>query len=250
MDVILLPIKLRIHLQNKSKMSIKILHISDTHGFHEMYPMERFKGIDVVVHSGDCSNYKDVVRNESEVRAFLAWYRDVPVKDKIYVAGNHDTSIERNRVKPIDFAEHGITYLENNGVSMHGLNFWGSPHTPTFGEWAFMKSRQTISRVWEDIPEDTDVLIVHGPPKGVRDLSHDKDGQLEFCGDGALMRKCFKMKDQLKYVMFGHIHDSPGCDNQGVSHYSKTPTIFSNAACVNDGRFDLGLTSFGNIFHI
>ena len=231
-------------------MSIKILHISDTHGFHESYPMDRFIGIDVVVHSGDCSNYRDVVRNEQEVRTFLAWYRDVPVKHKIYVAGNHDTSIERNRVTPGDFAQHGIIYLENAATIIDGVKFWGSPHTPTFGEWAFMKSRQSIGRVWEHIPEDTDVLIVHGPPKGVRDLSHDREGKLEFCGDGSLMRKCFKMKDTLKLMLFGHIHDSPGCDNQGVSHYSKTPTIFSNGACVNDGRFDLGLTSFGNILHI
>jgi Icc-related predicted phosphoesterase len=227
---------------------MKILHISDTHGFHEMYPVERFKGVDVVVHSGDCSNWRDVIRNEQEVRAFLAWYRDVPVKDKIYVAGNHDTSIERNRVKPIDFAEHGIIYLENNGVSMHGFNFWGSPHTPTFGDWAFMKSRETISRVWENIPTDTDILIVHGPPKGVRDLSHDRDGMLEFCGDGALGKAVKKIEPKL--MLFGHIHDSPGCDNQGVSHYSKTTTIFSNGACVDDGRFDKGLTSFGNTFNV
>jgi len=34
--------------------------------------------------------------------------------------------------------------------------------------------------------------------------------------------------------------------NQGYSYYSNTKTIFSNAACVYDGRFDKGLTSFGN----
>jgi len=215
-----------------------------------MFPMERFDGVDLVVHSGDCSNYRDVIRNEQEVRTFLAWYKDVPVKHKIYVAGNHDTSIERNRVTPGDFHSEGIIYLENAATIIDGVKFWGSPHTPTFGEWAFMKKRETIGKVWDTIPEDTDVLITHGPPKGVRDLSHDRNGKLEFCGDGALMRKCFKMKDQLNYVMFGHIHDSPGCDNQGVSHYSKTPTIFSNAACVDDGRFDLGLTSFGNIFQL
>ena len=213
-----------------------------------MFPMNRFNKVDVVVHSGDCSNYRDVVKNESEVRAFLAWYRDVPVKDKIYVAGNHDTSIERNRVTSADFAEHGIIYLENNGVSMHGLNFWGSPHTPTFGEWAFMKSRESIGRVWEHIPEDTDVLIVHGPPKGVRDLSHDRFGKLEYCGDGALAKAVKRI--QPKLMLSGHIHDSPGCDNQGVSHYSKISTAFSNATCVDDGRFDLGLTSFGNIFEL
>jgi len=229
---------------------MRILHISDTHGFHEMFPMDRFKDIDVVVHSGDCSNYKDHVRNEQEVRTFLAWYRDVPVKHKIYVAGNHDTSIERNKVKTSDFKEHGVVYLEDEGITIDGVNFWGSPHTPTFGDWAFMKSRGTIGRVWEHIPIDTDVLIVHGPPKGVRDLSHDRDGNLEFCGDNSLMKKCFEMKDTLKLMLFGHIHNSPGCENQGVSHYSKTPTIFSNATCVEDGRLDKGLTSLGNIFEL
>jgi len=227
---------------------MRILHISDSHGYHEMFPMERFKDIDVVVHSGDCSNYKDHIRNEQEVRAFIGWYKDVPVKHKIYVAGNHDTSIERNRVTPADFHSEGITYLENAGTTIDGFKFWGSPHTPTFGQWAFMKSRETINRVWQNIPIDVDVLITHGPPKGVRDLSHDRDGMLEFCGDSALMKAVWGLKP--KCMLFGHIHDSPGCDNQGISHYSKTPTIFSNASCVHDGRFDLGLTSFGNIIEI
>ena len=227
---------------------MKILHISDTHGFHEMYPVEKFKDIDVVVHSGDCSNWRDVVRNEQEVRTFLAWYRDVPVKNKIFVAGNHDTSIERKRVTPGDFAQAGIIYLENASTTIDSIKFWGSPHTPTFGNWAFMKSRETIGRMWEHIPTDTDVLIVHGPPKGVRDLSHDRDGVLEFCGDNALAKAVRRIKPKL--MLFGHIHDSPGCDNQGVSHYSKTTTIFSNAACVDDGRFDKGLTSFGNTFNL
>lgn len=228
---------------------MKILHISDTHGFHEMYP-NKYEDIDVIVHSGDCSNYKDPYRNEHEVRAFLAWYRDVPVEHKIFVAGNHDTSIERRMITSQDFTDHGIIYLENQDVIIDDVKFWGSPHTPTFGEWAFMKKRETIGRVWDTIPEDTDVLITHGPPKGVRDLSFDRNNNLEFCGDSALMKKCFKMKDQLKLVLFGHIHDMDGVSNQGVSHYSKTPTIFSNAACVDDGRFDRGLTSFGNIFII
>ena len=229
---------------------MKILHISDSHGFHEMFPMSRFEGIDVVVHSGDCSNYKDPYMNEQEVRAFLAWYRDVPVKHKLYVAGNHDTSMEKRLVTPGDFAEHGIIYLENAATTIDGVKFWGSPHTPQFGNWAFMKSRQTINRVWDGIPEDTDVLIVHGPPKGVRDLSYDREGKLEYCGCGALMKKCFKMKDQLKLVLFGHIHDMDDVHNQGISRYSKTPTVFSNAALVDDGKFDRGLTSIGNILEI
>jgi Icc-related predicted phosphoesterase len=228
---------------------MRLLHISDTHGFHGLFPDDRFKDIDVVIHSGDSSNWKDPYRNEPEVRNFIEWYKNVPVKHKIYVAGNHDTSIERRMVTPGDFAAAGIIYLENSATTIDGIKFWGSPHTPTFGEWAFMKKREKLNRVWETIPEDTNVLIVHGPPKGVRDLSYDRDGNLEFCGCSALMKRCWALS--LKLVCFGHIHNMDGVDtNQGVSHYSRTPTIFSNAACVWDGRFDKGLTSYGNIIEI
>jgi hypothetical protein len=41
-----------------------------------------------------------------------------------------------------------------------------------------------------------------------------------------------------------------GVYNQGISTFSMTPTVFSNAACVDDGRFDRGLTSFGNILEL
>jgi predicted phosphodiesterase len=229
---------------------MRILHISDTHGFHSKFPEQRFEGIDIVIHSGDCSNYMDPYRNEAEVRNFIYWYKDVPVKHKIYVAGNHDTSIERRMVTPGDFMAAGIIYLENQATVIDGIKFWGSPHTPTFGQWAFMKAREKINRVWDTIPEDTDVIIVHGPPKTIRDLSFDRSGNLEFCGCNALKKKCTKLPN-LKLVAFGHIHNMDGVEtNQGVSTYSESPTIYSNAACVYDGRFDWGLTSYGNIITI
>jgi predicted phosphodiesterase len=227
---------------------MKILHISDTHGHHDIFLNERFEGIDVLIHSGDASNFRDPYRNEYEMRKFIDWYASIPVEHKIYVAGNHDTSVEKRLIKHEDFTAKGIIYLENNDVTINDVKFWGSPHTPTFGDWAFMKKRDKINRVWQAIPDDTDVLIVHGPPKGIRDLSFDRQGNLEMCGCSALMKRCWALRDTLKLVCFGHIHNMEGCDsNQGVSHYSRTKTIFSNAACVYDGRFDLGLTSQGNI---
>ena len=230
---------------------MKILHISDTHTFHDMMSEDRFLGIDVVIHSGDCSNSKNPYTNEDEVRQFIDWYMMVPVQHKIYVAGNHDTSIERRLVTKKDFEDKGIIYLENEEVIIDGIKFYGSPQTPTFGNWAFMKQRHKLDRVWQTIPEDTDVLIVHGPPKGVRDLSFDRAGNLEMCGCSALMKRCFTLKHTLKLVAFGHIHNMDGVDtNQGVSHYSQTPTVFSNAACVWDGRFSRGLTSHGNIIEL
>lgn len=229
---------------------MKILHISDTHGFHNQLPVDCWEGVDVIVHSGDCSNYFEVNQNELEVFNFMNWYERIPVKHKIYVAGNHDTSIERKRVKKKDFEDRGLIYLENSEVVIDGVKFYGSPITPTFNQWAFMKARDKTHEVWKAIPNDTDVLIVHGPPKGVRDLSFDRHGQLEFCGCRSLARRCYELRHSLKLVCFGHIHDMEDVSNQGVSTFSKTRTIFSNAACVDDGRFDRGLTSFGNTFDL
>jgi len=229
--------------------NMKILHISDTHGFHNAFPETTWEGIDVVVHSGDCSNYYDVFRNEQEVTNFLNWYELVPVKYKIYVAGNHDTCIERKRITKEDFEKRGIIYLEDGFTNIDGSKFYGSPYTPTFGQWAVMKARDKMHDIWQAVPEDTDVLIVHGPPKTIRDLSFDRQGQLEFCGDMALYKRCMQLKDTLKLVCFGHIHNMDGVPtNQGISRFAHTSTAFSNAACVYDGRFDLGLLSFGNKF--
>jgi hypothetical protein len=51
-------------------------------------------------------------------------------------------------------------------------------------------------------------------------------------------------------MCFGHIHNMDGVLNQGISTFAATQTVFSNAACVDDGKFDRGLTSFGNILEL
>ena len=60
-----------------------------------------------------------------------------------------------------------------------------------------------------------------------------------------------QLKDNLKLVCFGHIHNMDTIEtNQGISRFAHTNTAFSNAACVFDGRFDLGLVSYGNKFNL
>jgi Icc-related predicted phosphoesterase len=69
------------------------------------------------------------------------------------------------------------------------------------------------------------------------------------CGDKALVTAVMRVKPKL--MLFGHIHNCKDIENQGVSTYHKLPnTRFSNASCVEDGRFDYGLTSFGNILEV
>lgn len=225
---------------------MKIWHVSDTHTFHGLLKVP--DGIDMVIHSGDCSNPKDPYKNEQEVRNFITWFSSLKIKHKIFVAGNHDTSIEKRLITKENFSSCGIHYLENESIEIEGIKIWGSPHTPTFGDWAFMKARDKLSRVWEHVPTDTDIVIVHGPPKGILDLSHNFNNDIENCGCGALMKRMLKFPPKL--CLFGHIHNNKHLINAGTMKLSISHTIFSNGSVVTDGKFEYGLTSNGNILEL
>ena len=225
---------------------MKIWHISDTHTYHEQLRIP--EGIDMVIHSGDCSNPRDPYNNEPEVREFLGWYKELPIQYKIYVAGNHDTSIEKRLVQPIEFAEAGILYLEDDYVMVEGLKIFGSPYTPSFGNWAFMKDRVKLERMWRGIvDEDVDILVTHGPPKGILDKSYSRENVFETCGDKSLLNRVLEV--QPAYHLFGHIHNHKDIINASMQKLSKYDTWFSNGSVVTDGKFGK-LTSNGNIFEI
>jgi len=224
-------------------MNLKILALSDTHGFHKEFKDLHFQDIDMIIHAGDMSNNKAPFFNESEVIDFLEWFNGISVKHKVLIAGNHDTSVE---AKMIDFNKYKtIIYLQHESVAIEGINIFGSPYTPSFNGWAFNRDRSKLDAYWQHIPENTDILITHGPPKGILDLSHDKNDKLEYCGDKALFNHVLRV--QPKYHIFGHIHNSTGCYNSGRVKLSGISTEFLNVSCVKDGRFDLGLTSKGQI---
>lgn len=225
---------------------MKVWHISDTHGFHDLLTIP--SDIDLVIHSGDCSNYRDPYSNESEVRTFIDWYKELPIKHKVYVAGNHDTSIEKGLVKASEFYENNIHYLENDYVTIEDVKIFGSPHTPQFGNWAFMKDRIKLERFWRGaIHEPCDIIVVHGPPKGCLDKSYDRDNNMESCGDKSLLNLVLDMEP--KYMLFGHIHNCKDIINAGILKLSGCPTWFINGSVVTDGKFGK-LTSNGNIFEI
>lgn len=224
---------------------MKILAISDTHGYHK--DIKDFDGIDMIIHAGDCSNVQSPSINMNEVTDFLNWYDDIPVKYKILIAGNHDTSIEARLISP---SEHhkSIIYLEHESVNIEGINIFGSPYTPRYGSWSFMRGRGKLDVLWQQIPNDTDILVTHGPPKGILDLSYNHQNILEYCGDKELLNHLYRV--QPKHHIFGHIHEYKDCYNKGSRVIDSLPTQFHNVSCVTDRKFDLGCTSTGIKFEI
>jgi Icc-related predicted phosphoesterase len=224
---------------------MKIWHISDTHTYHNLLDVP--EDIDMVIHSGDATNPKDPYLSEDEMQNFIYWYSLLPIKHKVFVAGNHDVCIEKNFIKKDDFERAGIIYLENDYIEVKGIKIWGSPVTPTFGEWAFMKARHKTHELWQQIPDDTDIVVVHGPPATILDLSYNRKNELEFCGDSALMKRLLDINPKL--CLFGHIHNCKDIINAGTRKLSIRDTIYSNGSVVTDGKFGK-LSSNGNIFEI
>ncbi len=179
--------------------------ISDLHGFKP-----KLSGGDLLIVAGDLTA-KDLA---SEHGMYCHWQYDLPYEKIIFIAGNHDGYIEKRPDLYIDGCDNQgkIAYLQDSGIEYKGLKIWGSPWTPTFYNWHFMKDRGTpIRKMWNLIPEDTDVLITHGPPYGILDKvdisSKGDDFKRAGCMD--LMDTIPRLKN-LKAHIFGHIHGSYG----------------------------------------
>lgn len=223
---------------------MKVWHISDTHTFHDS--VEIINDVDIVIHSGDACNSIDVYQNRREMHDFIRWYSKLPVKYKIFVAGNHDTSVKYGLVDKEYFEKNGITYLVNETVSIDGVKITGIPYTATFS--IGLDSTSNLKKTLGDIiGKRPDVLVTHGPPIGVFDLGVDLEGKLERCGCPLLYELIAKTKPRLS--LFGHMHNMSDIINQGTLTFSHMPTKFSNASVVTDNDFGL-ITSSGNVIEL
>ncbi len=178
---------------------MKIVLISDTHGRHRQLKLP--KG-DMLIHAGDVT----LKGRREEVADFLKWFSIQPFEHRVFIAGNHDFYFEKSSDKEINaLIPQNVIYLRDSGVSINGINIWGSPYTPKFFNWAFNRARgAAIRKHWELIPPATDLLITHGPAYGFLDMV--LNDQHAGCQD--LLRTILTIKPKLH--VFGHIHESYG----------------------------------------
>jgi Icc-related predicted phosphoesterase len=208
-----------------------VVALSDTHGLHKHVAVPPG---DVLIHAGDICK----VGHMSEVKKFAKWLDKLPHKHKLIVPGNHDKAIEErlHEARQV-FEKVGAWLLVNEEAVINGVKFWGSPVTPTFLHWYFMKDRgPEIAEVWSQIPWDVDVIITHGPPYGHGGLAPPYRTP---CPKEAGCLELLKRIKQIhvasgymnpRYHVFGHIHDG----------YSATQSdefgglVFINASTCNE----------------
>src|SRR3989442_2727769 len=123
-----------------------------------------------------------------------------------------------------------VSVLEDEGVTIAGVKFWGSPWQPTFFDWAYNLPRGApLAEKWAKIPEGTHVLVTHGPPEGFGDRS--STGGRQGCAD--LRARVFVVRPLLN--LFGHIHEDGGLfEEQGVTFVNCTTWECSRAPTVID----------------
>lgn len=188
---------------------------------------------DIGIHSGDATGRGW----EHEVKDFIAWYAAQDIEHKIYVPGNHDVELEKNFDEwRVWFEEAGIIILNDESVVLEGtsthdfdeykIKIHGSPITPNFGRWAFMRARgEQINKHWMMIPSDTDVLVTHGPPHGILDEVYGAWDDVEHVGCEMLWKRVEQIEPKLH--IFGHIHEGAGTLKLGN-------TEFINASQLNE----------------
>lgn len=206
--------------------TMRIVALADTHTFERDFTAPIPDG-DVLIHAGDLLREGTL----QELEPVAQWLHTLPHPHKIIIAGNHDVCFQTQREQACELLGSEIHYLEDSGVTLEGIRFWGSPWTPRIHDWAFMySSRECARSKWAQIPDDTDILITHGPPYGIGDALHRR-GHL---GCSELLHVVQQRVQPLVH-MYGHCHSGGGVRFQHSTCFAnvttweceRAPTVFS-----------------------
>ena len=205
---------------------MKLVFISDTHGQHNIMTHPLPEG-DVLIHAGDATN----VGSEKDIRKFVHWFQNIKGFDyKIFIAGNHDFGFEgkppwlSKYINEENLSQSDCIYLEDESFEIESskfsrpIKFYGTPWQPEFMNWAFNAPRDQIYKHWEKIPLDTDILITHGPPEEILDLT-PREGRV---GCASLRHYVEKIKPIIN--VFGHIHGQYGIATEGKTTFVNAST--------------------------
>ena len=199
--------------------------ISDTHT-KPKHLGEDLPGGDLLIHAGDFMNSG---YNPMEAITFFQWFDAIDSYDfKVFIAGNHDRWMENESelARGILTGHKTIEYLQDDWMIVgdgdpHDPNtktakIYGSPWQPEFFNWAFNLPRngEEMKARWDAIPDDTDILITHGPPHGYLDVP---GGQSIRVGCEMLRSRVDELKPKIH--VFGHIHGSHGYYYNGHTHF-------------------------------
>jgi predicted phosphohydrolase len=202
--------------------SCKVVALSDLHGFLPKVPP-----CELCLIAGDVcpvTNHGLDFQEHWLRTKFDRWLAEIPAERVIGIAGNHDFVFEHR--PHIRGAIRNWVYLQDSGTMFRGLKVWGTPWQPRFGDWAFNLDEPELAEKWAAIPDDTDILVVHGPPFGHGDLTIDG----HHAGSPSLGRRLEQIKPKL--AVYGHIHEGRGIHCPRAD--SPASEVWANVSIMNE----------------
>lgn len=195
----------RVLPKRKPKLGVRIVCISDTHGCHR--DLGDLPSGDILIHAGDFTKFGKL----EHVEDFNEWLGSLPFEHKIVVNGNHENNADwQPRVRDL---LSNATFLKAEGTTVRGLTIYGTD---------FCWPMKTESPLYALIPQNADVVVAHGPAKGLSDA-----------GMGCIALRWAMARVRPRAVISGHIHHAHGV-SEGLG--TLRGTTFVNAAnCGKEG---------------
>lgn len=212
----------------------RFVFLSDTHSCGAR--MGTLPSGDVLVHAGDFTNNGGFW----ECSEALRWFGSHPHRFKLLIPGNHDMLsfndndtwnllVNRERITDLNqWTSGGCSLNFSNGSSCFVQGRADSPASeraksvsPRWGAFQYLRA---AGYPWADFIQEaglTDLLVTHGPPKGIGDLSY---GVRFGCPD---LRNAVNQRKPKLHV-FGHNHEENG-------HWQIGDTLFCNVS-TNHGQ--------------
>lgn len=206
--------------------------LSDTH--RGILP--QIKPCDILILAGDILDVgraqgSSLIDIYSSTDDLISWLKNQPATYKIYVPGNHDGAVSENRISMLRLLKPHCITLIGQELIINSIKIYGFPWTPKIGNWSWMYKRNSSSMKWaiDRIPNDTELLISHGPAKGILDNTYGCE----------LLAEKINHMPKLRVHVFGHIHEQHGSRQVGniafynvsiYNHISDTlnePTYFT-----------------------
>lgn len=198
---------------------MRIVAISDTHLYHHRLIIPE---CDILIHAGDFSMRADL----KDTIEFAAWMNSQPAKTKIVVPGNHDIYCYHERHNSQEIFGRTI-FVTQERINVQGLSIFCHSWTPEIYKddprWVFTASRTSMIFSGLEQASYCDIVVSHGPPKGILDSCDEPS-----VGEAYLFNYVSMIKPRVH--IFGHIHESYG-------HVNIFGTDFYNVS-ICDGMYN------------
>ena len=118
-----------------------------------------------------------------------------------------------------------VDYISTQDSKIYRI--FGTPYCHIFGNWPFMRDKDTLFRKFSQIPENVDILMTHDAPYGTSDIC------LEGWAADGRHKGCPELRDAIitskpRYNIHGHLHST----NHGEEILNDTKVY--NVSIVNE----------------